>query len=405
LKTEGDDMDVLLGMLKGFHRWNFAQSDLLRPDRAIDRPGIPVTSRTMEARKMVLSLLWVVTLTAPLIALMLSAGCSALPRPISEARFVTTSPNTPAGELPADVSGQYWKREQSREIKVGPAWIVQIIERAGPLDEELHSGRRVAITEFSVEFVDVQLQNPFGHPTMINSDSTPMPAPTLPVQPGREPSAVGPGGQAPMSTGDQINMSQALQNVFEQYLRDNGLIIVPQKAVTACAGYTKLKPVPSVSSSWSLFIKPVTTETGVVLRTHTVAAPGLGVATRDAAALASAEAEIMRETAADVVMAVKLRVGTYHRKAALEPNSLIRWTTAQGPINLTAQRALLSNADVTDTSRLIPVSGRTEPVHHDQFVRSLEVMLPVFVGLAFPSFQSRMGHDDRFARMTAAAAP
>ena len=42
---------------------------------------------------MVLSLLWVVTLTAPLIALMLSAGCTALPRPVSEVGFVTTAPD------------------------------------------------------------------------------------------------------------------------------------------------------------------------------------------------------------------------------------------------------------------------------------------------------------------------
>ena len=215
---------------------------------------------------MVLSLFWVVTLTAPLIALMLSAGCSALPRPVSEARFVATTPNATAAELPADGSGQYWKREQSREIKLGPAWIVQIIERAGPLDEELHRGRRVAVTEFNVEIVDVLFQNPFGHPTMIKSSSAPMPAPTLPVLPGREPSGVGPGGQTPMSTGDQINLSQALQNVFEQYLRDNGLIIVPQQAVTACAGYAKLKPNPSVRSSWAPFLKPVSTDTGVVLR-------------------------------------------------------------------------------------------------------------------------------------------
>ena len=40
---------------------------------------------------MVLSLLWIVTLTAPLIALMLSAGCTALPKPVSETRFVTTA--------------------------------------------------------------------------------------------------------------------------------------------------------------------------------------------------------------------------------------------------------------------------------------------------------------------------
>ena len=118
-----------------------------------------------------------------------------------------------------------------------------------------------------------------------------------------------------MSTGDQINLSQVLQNVFQQYLRDNGLIIVPQQAVTACAGYAKLKPNPSVRSSWAPFLKPVSTDTGVVLSNPHRAGTRPGVATCGAAALASAEEEIMRETDADVVMAVKLRVGTDHRKA------------------------------------------------------------------------------------------
>ncbi len=163
---------------------------------------------------MVLSLLWFVTLTAPLIALMLSAGCTALPRAVSETGFVATAPNATAAAVPPDVAGQYWKRDQSREIKFGPAGIVSIIERAGPPDEELTRGRRVAITEFSVEFVDVQFQNPFGHPTMIKS-SPAEPAPTLPVQPGMELSGVGT-TLTPMSTADQIQTSQALRDVFER---------------------------------------------------------------------------------------------------------------------------------------------------------------------------------------------
>ena len=349
-----------------------------------------------------LSLLWVVTLMAPLVALMLSAGCSALPRSVSEAHFVSTSPNATAAERSAVLSGQYWKREQSREIKLGPAGIVSIIERDGARDEELHRGCRVALTEFSVEFVDVQFQNPFGHPTMIDSHSGLAGTPRQPVQHGIEPRGVGT-RPMPMSTGDQINTSQALQNAFERHLRENGLTIVPQKAVTACAGYTKLKPKPSFRSSWELFLKPVSTETGVVLRTHTVAAAGLGVSTCGAAALAAAEAEIMRETDADVAMAVRLRVGIYHKKAALEPNSIIRWRGAKGPIILTAQKALVSDADVTDASRLIPVTGQIEPVHHDQFVRQLEDMLPVFVGLALPSLHRGTGHDDPFDQKTAAA--
>jgi hypothetical protein len=254
------------------------------------------------------------------------------------------------------------------------------------------------MTEFSVEFGEVQFANPFGHPTVINSSS----ASTGAVQPGTDLSSAHT-PQRTMSTADQLQISQALRDVFERHLRENGLIIVPQTEVTASAGYAKLKPRPSVSSAWTQFLKPVTTDTGVVFRTHTVAAPGLGVATCSRAALATAESEIQRETEADVVMAVKLRVGTYHQKAALEQNSSIRWTATDRSITLTAQKTLVSESNVTDASRLIPFAGRIEPVHQEQFVRQLEAMLPAFIGLAFPSLPGKTGHQDPFARAANAA--
>jgi hypothetical protein len=354
----------------------------------------------MEARKMVLYLLWIMTLTAPLIALTLTAGCTSLPMTASETGFVATANGATAAAVPPDVAGQFWKREHSREIKFGRGGIVSIIERSGPPDEELTVGRRVAITEFSVEFVDVQFQNPFGHPAMINSASAPAPT----VQPGTDLGSFHT-TQTPTSMADQIQISQALRDVFERHLRENGLLIVPQTDVTASPGYANLKPRPSVSSPWGQFLKPVTTDTGVVLRTHTVAAPGLGVATCGWAALAAAESKIKRETGADVVMAVKLRVGTYHQKAALEQDSSIRWTAADRSITLTAQKGLVSESTVTDASHFIPYAGRIEPVRQEQFVRQLEAMLPAFIGLAFPSLPGKMGHDDPFARAASTASP
>jgi hypothetical protein len=400
-------MDALLRLLLGSHGWDVARRELLRLDRTGQRSRIAVTSRKMEAWEMVLYLLWIVTLTAPLIALTLTAGCTPLPRTASETGFVATAndaadaavPPGVAGELP-DVAGQFWRREHSREISFGRGGIVSIIERTGPPDEELTAGRRVAITEFSVEFVAVQFQNPFGHPTMINSSS----APTLPGEPGTGLSSARM-KQTPMSTADQIQISQALRDVFERRLRENGLIIVPQTDVTASAGYANLKPRPSVSSPWAQFLKPVAIDTGVVLRTHTVAAPGLGVATCGTAALASAESEIKRETDADVVMAVKLRVGTAYQKAALEQYSSIRWTAADRSITLTAQKSLVSESNVTDASRLIPSVRRIEGVDQERFVRQLEAMLPAFIGLAFPSLPGKKGHDDPFARVASTASP
>jgi hypothetical protein len=398
LETEGNDMDVLLRLLLGSHGWDVAQRELLRLDRTGQRFKSPVTSRTMEGWKMVLYLVWIMILTAPLIALTLTAGCAPLPRTASETSFTTTANDAAAVAVPPEVAGEFWKREISREIKFVRGGIVSVIESVGPTDEELTVGRRVAMTEFSVEFVEVQFANPFGHPMVIKSSS----ASTGAVQPGTDLSSART-PQRPMSTADQIQISQALRDVFERHLRENGLIIVPQTEVTASAGYANLKPRPSVSSAWAQFLKPLTTDTGVVFRTHTVAAPGLGVATCSWPALASAESEIKRETKADVVMAVKLRVGSYHQKAALEQNSSIRWTARDRSITLTAQKALVSESDVTDASRLIPFSGRIEPVHQEQFVRQLEAMLPAFIGLALPSLPGKMGHDDPFARAANAA--
>jgi hypothetical protein len=421
VETEGNDMDVLRRLLLGSHRGSAAERGMLRLDRTAGRSRIPVTSNLVEAWKMVLYLLWIVTLTAPVIALTLTAGCTPLPRKASETRFVAaahdttandatannaTANNAAAAAVPTDAAGDFWKREQSREIKFGRGGIVSIIERAGPTDEELTWGRRVAITEFSVEFVDVQFQNPFGHPTMINVSS----AKALPAEPATD-SGSARTNQTPMSTADQmspadqIQISQTLRDVFERYLRTNGLIILPQSDVTASAGYANLKPRPSVNSPWAQFLKPMTTDTGIVLRTHTVAAPGLGVATCGSAALASAEREIKSETDADIVMAVKLRVGTAFRKAALEQFSSIRWTAADQSITLTAQKTLVSESNVTDDSRIIPFGRPIEPVHQEQFIHQLEAMLPAFIKLAFPSLPRKTGPGDPFATVANPAKP
>jgi hypothetical protein len=98
----------------------------------------------MEARKMVLYLLWLLILSAPLIALTLTAGCTPLQRTVSETRFVaTTASDATAAAEPQEAAGQFGKREHSREIKIWRGGIVSIIEREGPLEEELTVGRRV----------------------------------------------------------------------------------------------------------------------------------------------------------------------------------------------------------------------------------------------------------------------
>ncbi len=298
----------------------------------------------------------------------------------------------------SDVANKYWKRERSREIKVGPTGIVSAIARDGPPDEGLSRGCRVAITEFSVEFVDTRVPNPFAGPVTIRSLSARVFEPARPVAPGTAPGDVGAIPTA-IAASNEIETARALCEGFEKCLRDNSLIVIPHETVTACASYARLHPAPSVKSSWATpFLRTVATDTGIVFRTHTVAAPGLGVATCSATALASAEAQIRRDTNADIVMQVNLRVGTYHGSAAMEQNSTIRWTSTNGQIVLTAQKSLVSNADAAPPSPLITEYDEPEPMEHSQFVGQLEAILPTFIGLAFPSMPKWAGDGDPFAR-------
>jgi hypothetical protein len=130
---------------------------------------------------MVLYLLWIVVLTAPLVALTLTARGAPLRRATSGTGCVAAA-NDPmaATVLPEVAAGAFRRREHSREFRWGRG-IVSITQGAGPPDAELTVGRRIAITEFSVDFVDVRLEDPSGHPAKSDSSS----APTRPVHPER----------------------------------------------------------------------------------------------------------------------------------------------------------------------------------------------------------------------------
>ena len=96
-------------------------------------------------------------------------------------------------------------------------------------------------------------------------------------------------------------------------------------------------------------------------------------------------------------MAVKLRVGIYHKKAASnKQRHPVDGGKPSDPLD-GSKGAACRNTDVTDGSRLMSVARPIELLHQDQFVRQLEGMLPVFIGLAFPSLESRAGHGDPFA--------
>ncbi len=131
-----------------------------------------------------------------------------------------------------------------------------------------------------------------------------------------------------------------------------------------------------------MVLNVIGSDTGTVLHTRTVAAPGLCVLQGSPHARAAAEARILQETRADAAVAVRLRVGLFREKPALEHRSVIRLTTCEGSTTLRACHSLVSDLVVTDPSRFRPIVGRIEPVDAGMFSSELTAMLPKFIALA-----------------------
>jgi len=159
--------------------------------------------------------------------------------------------------------------------------------------------------------------------------------------------------------------------------------VIPQEALVASPAYGSIAKQPKVKSSRLMVLNPVGIDTGVVLRTRTVTAPGLGVWQAEECEEEAARLRILQETGADVGLAVRLRVGLYRGKPALEQRSSICITTRQGTTVLRARHSLMSDLIAAERAQFKPLLGRVQIVDPNAFSAELAGMLTRFVNLAF----------------------
>jgi hypothetical protein len=274
-------------------------------------------------------------------------------------------------------------------MATGPSGVPAHVDRAGPPVDcwkrsgelepwvALGRGRRVVVTEFDVEFVDVQFQPPLPQQRMFGPLLlSPHPA-ALALQ------VVGFGRKyTQLAEEQQQALASDLYQAFLQDLHSRGLEVVSQDVLHASPAYGESHRNPVVRSSPLMFLNMVGSDTGTVWRTRTVAAPGLCVPQGSPHARAAAEVRILQETRADVALAVRLRVGLFREKPALEHRSVLRLTTCEGSTTLRACHSLVSDLVVTDTANFRPIVGRIEPVDSGMFSSELTAMLPQFIALA-----------------------
>ena len=177
-------------------------------------------------------------------------------------------------------------------------------------------------------------------------------------------------------------MASELYLAFVKDLRNRGLEPAADSDLLASPTYRELRKKPFVKSSPLMVFNPLGSDIGRVMHTRTFAAPGLGVLQGTMRSREAAQRKILEETHADLALAVKLRVGTFLRKPALEHRSTIRLTTLDGSTSLWARRSLVSDVEAATRARFLPIAGRNEPIDFDVFARELTAMLPKFITLA-----------------------
>jgi hypothetical protein len=248
----------------------------------------------------------------------------------------------------------------------------------------IHQGRRVVITAFAVELVDLQFQPRLPRQPILK----PMPLYAgglwFTAIPGVALEVIGVGRRCtPFAESDQQLLTTQLYEAFEADLRARGLEVVQREVVIASPGNQSRPQQPVSKSSLLMILSPLGSDTGAVLHSRTMSEPGLGRgSSRWSHRPNQADLQILAETGADVALDIRLRVGTYRTKAALEHRSIIRMTTPDDMITLKAKHSILSDADVTTESRFIPIKGRVVPVDPGLFAQELKSILPKFISLA-----------------------
>ncbi len=307
-----------------------------------------------------------------------------MPEPIAPASY--QSPQTPGSDGLVMPAG-YWRQSDKSDV-------LQV----------LHSAKRVVITEFVIELVDLQSQGPFQRQMAVNPPpmifGPLMSLDGLTFVAGVCVNIVGLGRKnVTMSENQQHMLADSLLAYYEEDLRHRNKEIVPRQVLQGNPGYLSFNTRPVVKSTWLKLLNPIGSDTGVVLRSRMIGPPGLGVITCSAVEQVQAEAKILEGTGADIAISMRLRVGSFHKKAAFEEGSVIRLTTADGATIFTAQHSILSDGDVISTPHFKVFTGHVEPVLPADFYRELSAMLPKFLDLALREPIVQGGTDATLTRL------
>ncbi|MEO0482038.1 MAG: hypothetical protein AAF138_00240 [Planctomycetota bacterium] len=213
------------------------------------------------------------------------------------------------------------------------------------------AGRRVAITNFAVEFVEVKMEGPLKSQPVAGGPVTPFAAALEFSGLGRRQI------EYPPEVLDAV--PDLLYTEFVRALTGRGFEVLAPEAVRSAPAFQRFTRVDSRKSPICNALNLVSSDTGRVKRTRTLAPAGAPVITgvESGVSLRDVRLELLSQTDADITADVRIRVGVFAGRATLERTSTVRVDAPELAGFITAARSLLSNNAVTASKRFEPVGG------------------------------------------------
>ncbi len=239
--------------------------------------------------------------------------------------------------------------------------------------------RRVAIVDFSVEYVTAKIEVPG------EQQPTFSPPAVAPAQIGIEF-----GGLFRKQSNYEPSLYQELADelhaMFTSELATRGFELLPAAEICGARAYQRLRTQERDDGSILQEFNLIGSDAGRVKQMVTYPATGYRIVSGAGQGdIEDVELALLDELGADVALRIHVRVGVYHGRASVERGSII-WVLARDVVgNLTAEKSLLSDELVVEAEGFVPIQGQACAVDSRKYLEALRQLFPPYISMAFES--------------------
>jgi hypothetical protein len=225
---------------------------------------------------------------------------------------------------------------------------------------------RIAIAEFTVEFVTDKLDTPFKQQPVAGTTEygyIGLPATLIGI------------GRRTVVYDDVLkrHLPDELYDVFVRQLAAGGLDVLPAATVAAAPAYKEFVTANPGSTKPGEIFNIMGSDTGRTKRLEYWPAKGLATLTHPTeGSFDTVERRLLAETDALTVLRVRVRVGVWRGYASVERETRIEVTAAHGAGHMVQQRSIVSDEMSIDESKWKLFRGSVYPVRTSSFAHAME---------------------------------